>query len=144
MALPSARAAMPTWQCWHSVNGFENVDPATVPATAKDVGARWGELLERDAETDGIRVLEALAATGLRSVRYFKEVAGISEIIVNDFDAVAVDSIRQNVKDNGLDSARVRPSHADAALLMYLNRGGSGEVRQGSSFRVPGFEGVRG
>ena len=38
----------------------------------------------------GVRVLEALSATGLRSLRYAKEVAGIDSIIANDRDAAAV------------------------------------------------------
>lgn len=48
------------------------------------------DALNKTAQSDGLRILEALAASGLRSIRYSKEVAGIKEIIVNDIDPAAV------------------------------------------------------
>ncbi len=48
------------------------------------------DMLNKTAQSDGLRILEALAASGLRSIRYSKEVAGIKEIIVNDIDPAAV------------------------------------------------------
>ena len=51
---------------------------------------------------DGMTVFEALAASGLRSLRYWKEVPGIRSIVVNDLDPVAVDMARENVVRNGL------------------------------------------
>eukprot|EP00581_Thalassiosira_minuscula_P011742 CAMPEP_0183718872 /NCGR_PEP_ID=MMETSP0737-20130205/12014_1 /TAXON_ID=385413 /ORGANISM="Thalassiosira miniscula, Strain CCMP1093" /LENGTH=723 /DNA_ID=CAMNT_0025948515 /DNA_START=131 /DNA_END=2302 /DNA_ORIENTATION=- len=51
---------------------------------------------------DGMSVFEALAASGLRSLRYWKEVPGIRTIVVNDLDPVAVDMARENVVRNGL------------------------------------------
>ena len=50
----------------------------------------------------GITVLEALSASGLRSVRYWHEVKGIRTIVANDLDADAVDCIRRNVEANGI------------------------------------------
>jgi hypothetical protein len=47
-------------------------------------------LLNQTANSDGLRILEALAASGLRSIRYSKEVPGVREIIVNDIDPAAV------------------------------------------------------
>lgn len=63
--------------------------------------------------TKKIRVLEALAATGLRSIRYAKEVDGLDEIVANDLMNSAVDMINKNVKANGVDH-KVVTSHADA------------------------------
>jgi len=60
-----------------------------------------------------IRVLEALAATGLRSIRYAKEVEGLDEIIANDLMNQAVNMISKNVKANGVED-KVTTSHADA------------------------------
>lgn len=51
---------------------------------------------------DGMTIFEALAASGLRSLRYWKEVPGIRSIVVNDLDPVAVDMARENVVRNGL------------------------------------------
>ncbi|KYQ50363.1 putative N(2),N(2)-dimethylguanosine tRNA methyltransferase [Trachymyrmex zeteki] len=69
----------------------------------------------------GITILEALSATGLRSIRYAKEVEGVRQIIANDISAKAVDSIRQNVLHNGVENL-VTPYHEDATLLMYQRR----------------------
>ena len=71
----------------------------------------------------GIRILEALSATGLRSIRYFLEIPSVSHILVNDFDPTAVASIRANVSFNELSPAVVQPSHGDAKLVMYQQVG---------------------
>ncbi|KAJ6646387.1 putative tRNA (guanine(26)-N(2))-dimethyltransferase [Pseudolycoriella hygida] len=68
----------------------------------------------------GLKILEALSATGLRSIRYAKEVAGIKTIVANDFSIQAVESIKQNVKNNNVDHLVV-PHMADAKILMYTS-----------------------
>lgn len=50
----------------------------------------------------GLRVLEALAASGIRSVRYAKEVQNIATLVVNDLDPAAIGAIRANMSYNGL------------------------------------------
>lgn len=61
-----------------------------------------------------IRILEALSATGLRSIRYAKEVhPAPDEIIANDLMSEAVEMIEKNVKLNGVESI-VTPNKADA------------------------------
>lgn len=69
----------------------------------------------------GIRILEALSASGLRSIRYAKEIMGVSEIVANDWSFQAVDNIRRNVQHNGVGDI-VKPCHGDAAMVMYENR----------------------
>ncbi|XP_054745337.1 tRNA (guanine(26)-N(2))-dimethyltransferase [Anastrepha obliqua] len=69
---------------------------------------------------NGLRILEALSATGLRSIRYAKEIVGVREIIANDLSKGAVDSIRENVRHNGVEDIIV-PSQSDAMTLMYLS-----------------------
>lgn len=71
--------------------------------------------------SNGVRILEALSATGLRSIRYAKEISGIKEIIANDISERAVASIDKNVKANNV-SDLVTPSHSDATMVMYNNR----------------------
>src|SRR6218665_1192056 len=70
---------------------------------------------------DGIRILEGLAASGLRSVRFALEVPGVREVVANDFDRVAYDYIRQNVSRNNVEEV-VTPSYADASMVMYQSR----------------------
>lgn len=60
-----------------------------------------------------IRILEALSATGLRSIRYAKEVPAVDEIIANDLSSEAVEMIQKNVKLNDVESI-VTPNKADA------------------------------
>ncbi|XP_067634961.1 tRNA (guanine(26)-N(2))-dimethyltransferase-like [Eurosta solidaginis] len=69
---------------------------------------------------DGLRILEALAATSLRSISYAKEVAGVREIVANDLSKVAVDSISVNMRHNGVEHLIV-PSEGDTMTLMYLS-----------------------
>jgi len=46
--------------------------------------------------------LEALAATGLRSVRYLKEIDGIKTLVTNDWDPAAVELCQKNMDFNGI------------------------------------------
>lgn len=72
-------------------------------------------VVESEEENNGgfLRILEALSASGLRSVRYAKEIPGVKEIIANDLSKQAVESIRLNAKHNNVESL-VTPSHSDA------------------------------
>lgn len=63
-------------------------------------------------------MLEALSATGLRSIRYAKEVPGIKKIIANDLSSAAVKSIKENIKLNGVEHL-VEASESNATTLMY-------------------------
>lgn len=56
-------------------------------------------------EFDGINILEALAATGLRSCRYLKEIETIKSLVANDIDPTATDLMKKNFDFNSIDSA---------------------------------------
>ncbi|KAM6229404.1 LOW QUALITY PROTEIN: tRNA (guanine(26)-N(2))-dimethyltransferase [Spheniscus humboldti] len=93
----------------------EDGDGDTVPAPDGPEAPRTakpGELCE-----GGLRVLEALAASGLRSIRFAKEVPGLRAVVANDFSARAVELMSRNVGFNGVDL--VAPRMADARMLMY-------------------------
>nr|KAF6273658.1 tRNA methyltransferase 1 [Myotis myotis] len=83
----------------------EGADPApgNQPRTAT-----VGEMCE-----EGLRVLEGLAASGLRSIRFAREVPGLRSVVANDASARAVDLIRHNVQLNEV-AHLVQPSQADA------------------------------
>jgi len=57
-----------------------------------------------DQNRKGIRILEALSATGLRSIRYARELPPefVHSIVANDLDEAAVAAISRNVKFNFL------------------------------------------
>lgn len=78
---------------------------------------RAGEKCER-----GLRVLEGLAASGLRSVRFALEVPGLCSVTANDFSAKAAALIARNAQHNNV-SHLVEASCKDASLLMYEKRG---------------------
>lgn len=44
--------------------------------------------------------MEALAATGLRSVRYVKEINKLNKIVANDIDPAATDLMKKNFEFN--------------------------------------------
>ncbi|XP_036278714.1 tRNA (guanine(26)-N(2))-dimethyltransferase isoform X2 [Pipistrellus kuhlii] len=91
----------------------EGADPApgSQPRTAT-----VGEICE-----EGLQVLEGLAASGLRSIRFAREVPGLRSVIANDASARAVDLIRHNVQLNQV-AHLVQPSQADARMLMYQHQ----------------------
>ncbi|KAI5123353.1 hypothetical protein M0805_001774 [Coniferiporia weirii] len=95
-------------------------------------------------------LLEALSATGLRAIRYAKEIPLVKYVIANDLSPAAVEAIRRNVELNELGqrhdssiedgqdvkgedaenhrtvqdskSAKVRINEGDACALMYSHR----------------------
>lgn len=52
-------------------------------------------------------ILEALSATGLRSIRYAKEIKQAGIVLANDFSPSACDAMRQNVEFNGVGAVEV-------------------------------------
>ena len=93
--------------------GFERDLTAAVDAARS--GADFARMTAESAKTDdGLTVFEALAASGLRSLRYWKEVPGVRSIVVNDLDPVAVEMCRENVVRNGLEGALAEHRDGDA------------------------------
>lgn len=62
----------------------------------------------------GLEILEALAATGLRAIRYALEVPGVKQIYANDISKTAVDIMNQNIEKNNVKHL-VTSMHYDAA-----------------------------
>lgn len=52
------------------------------------------------SEAEQITVLDALAASGLRSVRYLKECEGIAKVVINDLEPAAVELANRNIEFN--------------------------------------------
>ncbi|XP_072980015.1 tRNA (guanine(26)-N(2))-dimethyltransferase 2-like isoform X3 [Typha angustifolia] len=68
------------------------------------------------------RVLEALAASGLRALRYACEVDGIGEVVALDNDEVAIEACKKNIQLNGsLVSSKVVAHVADARVYMLTH-----------------------
>jgi len=83
---------------------------------ADEQAAKQGE-----TENQGITVLEALAASGLRSIRFAKEVRGLKSVVANDWSKQAAENIKRNVSHCNIEDT-VQPHCGDAAMLMYQHR----------------------
>ncbi|KAJ7316215.1 hypothetical protein JRQ81_002377 [Phrynocephalus forsythii] len=70
---------------------------------------------------DGLKVLEALAASGLRSIRFAKEVPGLHSVVANDFSPRAVEFMNRNIQLNDVGHL-VTTSLSDARMLMYKKK----------------------
>ncbi len=81
---------------------------------AAKISVDFTKLAQESAKTnDGMSIFEALAASGLRSLRYWKEVPGLRTMVVNDLDPGAIDLARENVIRNGLKDALVKEEEED-------------------------------
>ncbi len=72
-----------------------------------------------------IRALDAFSATGIRSVRYLREVPGVSQVTINDISDSAVACIRENLKLNNIDvghAAIVTQKDAKSLLADFATR----------------------
>ena len=103
-------------RAWTTASAAATTPEARAAAKAAARAARGG-MVPCAGHGGGVRVLEGLAATGLRSVRYAKEVAGVVEVVANDMDAGAVASIARAAARNGVADI-VRPSQGDAAFVL--------------------------
>ena len=63
-------------------------------------------------------ILDALSATGLRALRYAKEIPSTTSITANDLSHSATASIKLNVRHNGL-SDKIKPISGNALTHMY-------------------------
>ena len=93
----------------------------TIAVIQNFIHLRASERTEKNEDCEGITVLEGLAASGLRSIRFAKELEGVKTIVANDWSRQAVESIERNVKHNNVDDI-VQAHNGDAALLMYKHK----------------------
>ncbi|KAL8728269.1 MAG: hypothetical protein Q9166_005510 [cf. Caloplaca sp. 2 TL-2023] len=68
--------------------------------------------------TPPFRILDALSATGLRALRYVKEIPHVTMVTANDLSPSAAASIKLNAEYNGI-AGKVQPTTGDAKALMY-------------------------
>ncbi|KAI8871156.1 TRM-domain-containing protein [Ramicandelaber brevisporus] len=85
----------------------------TLPATTAAAAAE---------QPMSFNILEALAATGLRSIRYAKEIDQLGQIVANDLEPQAVASIERNRSHNGVSAELLRANLGDANVTMHTAR----------------------
>ncbi|CAL8105884.1 unnamed protein product [Calicophoron daubneyi] len=69
----------------------------------------------------GLYILEALAASGIRSIRFALEIPHVAKILANDLDTNAVELIKENAQLNGV-TAYIDTSCADAVDVMHEHK----------------------
>ncbi|VAH42185.1 probable tRNA (guanine(26)-N(2))-dimethyltransferase 1 isoform X1 [Triticum dicoccoides] len=98
--------------------------PAEQHADGLDTATTGSEdtALREESSLKAPKVLEALAASGLRAIRYALEVDGIGEVIALDNNEVAIESCKRNIYHNGiLASSKVVSHLADARIYMLTH-----------------------
>lgn len=76
-----------------------------------------------EVSNDGITILDALAASGLRSIRYWKEIPGVKHVTINDLEEVAVERAKDNLRNNKIDSSVVLDDNAERNHGICVNHG---------------------
>ncbi|KAH3672188.1 hypothetical protein WICMUC_004417 [Wickerhamomyces mucosus] len=77
--------------------------------------------LEKHEIKPYISILEALSATGLRAIRYAKEIPNVKSIVANDFSKEAVKSINRNIEYNNVGHI-LTSNEGDANAFMYQSK----------------------
>ena len=90
----------------------------TAPKADRDKANGQETSSARPEKKPPFRILDALSATGLRALRYAKEVPQATSITANDISPSAAKSIKLNVRHNGLEHL-IQTTTGDALAHMY-------------------------
>ncbi|KAN0073247.1 S-adenosyl-L-methionine-dependent methyltransferase [Elaphomyces granulatus] len=84
-----------------------------------DTNTEGGMLAQVAATMDKtFKILDALSATGIRAIRYAKEIPFVTAVVANDLSASAIESMKLNIDRNGVAKV-VRPNNGDALTYLY-------------------------
>ena len=61
-----------------------------------------------------LTIVDALSASGLRTIRYLKELPNIKCVYANDLSEVSADMMRENFRINELDDSKINVTLKDA------------------------------
>jgi tRNA (guanine26-N2/guanine27-N2)-dimethyltransferase len=85
-------------------------------ATTDDIESNIDRFSKQNPQA--FKILDALSATGLRALRYAKEIPFVTAIVANDLSASAIQSMKLNIDRNGVGKV-VRPNNGDARTYLY-------------------------
>ncbi|CAH8259021.1 unnamed protein product [Arabidopsis lyrata] len=108
-----------------SKNGMNNGDHEVAsedgPSSASKDPAKTTERFA-PREPKPPKVLEALSASGLRALRYAREIEGIGQVVALDNDLASVEACQRNIKFNGsVAISKVESHHTDARVHMLTH-----------------------
>ncbi|KAJ9317326.1 hypothetical protein DTO271D3_2616 [Paecilomyces variotii] len=95
---------------------------ATSEATADQPSETSGVAVPSEEKPLSFTILDALSATGLRALRYAKEIPFATCIVSNDLSPSAVQSQKINIEYNKVED-KVKPNSGDACAYMYSRNG---------------------
>lgn len=75
----------------------------------------------RQRSEKDIAICDAFGGSGIRGIRYSKEIKGVSRAVVNDLNPMAVELTHENIAENGLTNVNV--CRKDANLLLRTCKG---------------------
>jgi tRNA (guanine26-N2/guanine27-N2)-dimethyltransferase len=81
----------------------------------RDISVSALQVFQKQAKIK-LNICDALSATGIRGIRYSKEVKGIKEVVLNDKNPVAVKVMKKNIKLNKLKNCRIEKKDANMLL----------------------------
>jgi tRNA (guanine26-N2/guanine27-N2)-dimethyltransferase len=67
---------------------------------------------------DRLTLVDALTGSGVRAIRYLREVAGVRHAIANDVDGLAVQAARANAALSGIEKGALRLTQSPADTLL--------------------------
>ncbi|KAI8340085.1 N2,N2-dimethylguanosine tRNA methyltransferase [Chlamydoabsidia padenii] len=112
-------AAIRTWSEMFMQEKQDRIDKKLANCKTDEDRTKLAQKLDKKINPNDFNILEALAATGLRSIRYAKEIPKLRQVVANDLLDDAVESIRRNTVYNNLDETLVRANKGDAMRVMY-------------------------
>jgi len=69
---------------------------------------------EKKEKFKDLTIVDALSASGLRTIRYLKELPNIKCVYANDLSEVSADMMRENFRINELDDSKINVTLKDA------------------------------
>lgn len=87
----------------------------------RDISVSALQCFQRREEKE-LRVCEPLSASGIRGLRYGREVEGLKKIFLNDKNPKAMESIHESLKENEVREEKFSVSEKDANVLLSENK----------------------
>lgn len=105
--------------------GDQNGESATLAVTQEEASIEPTETTEppsvegeQKPKPPAFRMLDALSASGLRALRYSRELPFVTSIVANDLSPSAAEAIKRNVEHNNVEHL-ISVSNDDALAVMY-------------------------
>ncbi|XP_050228818.1 tRNA (guanine(26)-N(2))-dimethyltransferase 2-like [Mercurialis annua] len=103
------------------VNGDSEGPDEKIQEEPSSISEEPGKIPDRKIrELEPPRVLEALSASGLRALRYAREIEGIGQVVALDNDPASVEACKRNIKFNGSVAISKVESHLTDARVYML------------------------